>query len=138
MIVLDASAGVNIAQDTEAGRVLSFMLEELEGEPISACDIYRAEVRNALWKYTKSGLLSTGDAIDLVHDALDLVDEYVPIEDLGDEAFLAASTYGHPVYDMFYLCLARREGATLLTLDKKLANLCQRAGVNCIGEAELD
>ena len=93
MIVLDASAGVNIAQDTEAGRVLSFMLEELEGEPISACDIYRAEVRNALWKYTKSGLLSTGDAIDLVHDALDLVDEYVPIEDLGDEAFLAASTY---------------------------------------------
>lgn len=138
MIVLDASAGVNIAQDTEIGKALALMLEESEGEPIAACDIYQAEVRNAFWKYARSGLLDNGDAINLVHDALNLVDEYVPIGDLGDEALMAASAYGHPVYDMLYLCLARREGATLLTLDKKLAELCQRAGVNCIGEMELD
>lgn len=138
MIVLDASAGVNIAQDTEIGKALALMLEESEGEFIAACDIYQAEVRNAFWKYARAGLLSSGDAVDLVHDALDLVDEYVSIESLGDEAFMAASAYGHPFYDMLYLCLARRKGATLLTLDKKLAALCQRAGVNCIGEMELN
>lgn len=51
---------------------------------------------------------------------------------------LEAIRFKDPVHDMRYLCLARREGATLLTLDKKLAKLCQHAGVNCIGEAELN
>ncbi len=136
MIVLDASAAVNIAYDTEIGRAFAFMLEELEGEPIVACDIYRAEVRNAFWKYTKAGLLDDTAALDRIHDALDLVDEYISIEELGDEAFMAASMHGHSFYDMLYFCLARRKGATLMTLDKKLAKICQDAGVNCIEEVK--
>lgn len=137
MIVLDASAAVNIAQDTNAGRACAFMLEELEGEPIATCDIYRAEVRNAFWKYARAGLIDNAAALDSIRDALDLIDEYVPIDELGDEAFMAASMYGHSFYDMLYFCLARRKGATLMTLDKKLAKLCQDAGVNCIEEVAL-
>ena len=38
----------------------------------------------------------------------------------------------HSSYDLFYLILARREGATLFTIDRKLQDLCARNGVNCV------
>lgn len=35
---------------------------------------------------------------------------------------------------MFYFMLARRLGATLFTLDRKLMALCEENGVDCVGE----
>ena len=48
------------------------------------------------------------------------------------EALIEAIRLDHPVYDLLYLVLARREGATLFTLDQKLQNLCLDNGVNCV------
>ena len=42
----------------------------------------------------------------------------------------------HPVYDLFYVTLARRNAAALFTADKKLVALCERMGVNCVCEVE--
>lgn len=39
---------------------------------------------------------------------------------------------GHSSYDLFYLVLARRTGATLFTLDKKMQELALDAGINSI------
>lgn len=38
---------------------------------------------------------------------------------------------------MFYFVLARRNAATLLTLDKRLNALCEREGVGCIHEVHV-
>lgn len=136
MLVLDTSAAVDIVRETEKGIALALLMEEA-GESVLACDLFRAEVRNALWKYARAHIVTRQEALDCIDDACGLVDEFVPIEELGDEAFAEALRLNHSVYDMLYLCLARRRGATLLTLDKRLAALCHEAGVNCVEEVEL-
>jgi predicted nucleic acid-binding protein len=37
--------------------------------------------------------------------------------------------FDHPIYDMVYLVLARRNNAKLLTMDKKLISAAKKAGV---------
>ena len=36
----------------------------------------------------------------------------------------------HSIYDMIYLVLARRNNATLLTMDQRLVASAEKAGVN--------
>ena len=45
---------------------------------------------------------------------------------LADEALRIAVAINHPAYDCFYLALARREAAPLVTADKRLAAAAQR------------
>lgn len=132
MIVLDTSAAVEIARGTELGRALSALLLEREEERVASCDLLQVEVRSAMWKYVRTKIMDEKSAQDCIRDALDLVDDFIPIEELGDEAFAEAIFHNHSVYDMLYLCLARRNSATLFTLDKKLVALCRKAHVSCI------
>lgn len=134
MIVLDANAAVHVARKTEEGEAFAALMEE---EPIVSCDLFRAEIRNAFWRYARAEVMDREEAVACTEDALELVDEYVPIEELGEEAFNEALLLKHSVYDMLYLCLARRRGATLFTLDKRLAALCEQTGVNCVSMVDL-
>ena len=63
---------------------------------------------------------------------LSLVDEFVPDTDLWEEALSESLRLRHSPYDLLYLVLARRNAATLLTLDHKLQKLCLDNGVNCV------
>lgn len=49
----------------------------------------------------------------------------IPLHLLADEAAGTAIALNHPVYDCFYLALARRENAPLITADKRLAAAAQ-------------
>jgi predicted nucleic acid-binding protein len=40
-----------------------------------------------------------------------------------------ALRHGHPVYDCFYLALADREGATIVTVDQAQFELARRARI---------
>lgn len=66
-----------------------------------------------------------------------LITDFIAPEDYLAEAFMEALNHDHSVYDMLYLCLARRNAATLFTRDKKLMELCLKAKVNCIEEVDL-
>jgi predicted nucleic acid-binding protein len=35
----------------------------------------------------------------------------------------------HPIYDCFYLALARQEAATLVTMDRRLGEIADRIGI---------
>ena len=48
------------------------------------------------------------------------------------EALIESVRVKHSVYNMLYLTLARREGATLLTLDKKLLTLAKKNGIETL------
>lgn len=69
--------------------------------------------------------------------ALGLVDHYHRMSDFAVETYRAALQFDHPVYDMYYLVLARHMGAMLVTLDRKLARVCDEAGVDCVHETKL-
>jgi predicted nucleic acid-binding protein len=55
-----------------------------------------------------------------IEKALALVDKLQPLRDLVPEVLELAARTDNSVYDLFYLALARRTGATLLTADLAL------------------
>jgi predicted nucleic acid-binding protein len=61
-----------------------------------------------------------------------LVDEFVPIAENNLEALHEAIRLEYSVYDMLYLTLARRTGATLMTLDGPLNTIAEREGIEIV------
>ena len=76
--------------------------------------------------------MDNAEAMTLMRDAVALVNTFAPIRENYIEAYHEALRLKHSVYDMLYLTLARRNGATLVTLDEKLMHLCEDHGVDCI------
>lgn len=132
MIVLDCSAAVEMARKTDKGKAFAGLV--LQGEKIIASEMLFAEVRNVFWKYVRAGLLSERLALRYIHQALALVDEFIPLSENADEAFSEAVRQNHSVYDMFYVTLVRRNCATLFSADEKLVALCEEMGLDCVSE----
>ena len=132
MIVLDASAAVDMARKTEAGLALLEMY--LTNEKTISCDLIRAEAASVFRKFTRTEHVPPEQAEAFYQDALRLVDEFYPIAELQTEALRESMRLNHSTYDLFYFVLARRTGGTLFTLDQKLMRLCLDNGVNCIQE----
>lgn len=130
MIVLDCNAAVAMASKTEEGHALSMLIET--GEEIIAPSLFYAELMHALCKMTRAGMLSKEAAAEKGTYALSLVDRFVDDSQFWPEAMTLSLDLSHSSYDMFYLLLARRTGATVFTLDRKLQNLCLDNGVNCL------
>ncbi|WP_165062015.1 MULTISPECIES: type II toxin-antitoxin system VapC family toxin [unclassified Adlercreutzia] len=129
MVVMDCSAAVNIALDNEKGNGLLMLLQP--NEEIIAPTFFRIELRNSFWKYIVHGEMDELTAQERMTYAESLITKFVHTEDYMTEVFSQAVKFQHPVYDMLYLCMTRRNGATLFTLDQKLMQICREAKVNC-------
>lgn len=129
MIVLDCSAAVAIMRDTAEGRAFRLLMEK--GEMVIAPELFFAELGNALWKYARIGEVKGTQVKALFKRCASMVDRFYADGDLSVEAVSEAIRLDHSVYDMLYLVLARRMGATLFTLDRRLQALCMRQGVEC-------
>ena len=127
MVVLDASVGTGIAR--EDPRALGFKSLILKDEKVVAPSLYQAEVSHVFSKYFRGGYIDADLAKSYAAKAVGLIDEFVDMQDMVAEVTREACRLRHSAYDMFYLVLARRRGATLLTLDKRLAKLADEAGV---------
>jgi predicted nucleic acid-binding protein len=125
--VLDASAAIEIvverAQAARLGRILE------EADLVLAPDLFIPEVVNAMWKYHRFERWNLAVCDRTLEAALGLVDVLVPSRELYGEAFLLARTTRRPAYDMFYVALARREDATLLTTDAQLRKEAELQGI---------
>jgi predicted nucleic acid-binding protein len=84
------------------------------------------EVANTFWKLQRAGHLADLDPQQLLAEARDLVDRVEADRHLQAEALALACHHDHPVYDCLYLTLARREAATVISLDRRLQQLAQR------------
>lgn len=135
MVVIDASAAVAMAKNSEEGQAMRSLL--CKPERIIAPRCFLEEMANVAWKYVAIGDLSEEDAMGLFWEASELVDYYADTESLLTEAIHEAMIHHHSVYDMIYFVLARRNAATLFTLDEKLRAICVSSGVNCIGVKQL-
>lgn len=128
--ILDVSAAVEIILDKEKK---DKFLEAIEASEIAlAPDLFIAEIANVFWKLQKANLVTHNDCVQYVEDGLTLVDDLVDARDLWKEALGESVRNNHPVYDMLYAVLARRNDATLITNDRALFGICSKLNINCL------
>lgn len=130
IIVLDASAGIEVALDREKAKAFEGHL--LKASKIITSDLYKAETANVLWKYVKANLLPKEDALRIYGNCENIIDEFVDISENVEEAISESIRLNHSTYDLLYFSLARRHGAILITVDKKLTALAEKNGVEII------
>ena len=124
-LVVDASVAAKWVLP-EPGSDRADMLR-LASEPIIAPDLVHAEIGNAVWKRAVQGEFSTATAVESLSTATGLYTSLVPMAELAARATELAITLKHPIYDCFYLALAERERATLISADKRLLAAGKRA-----------
>lgn len=132
MLVVDCSAAVAMVQGTPHGKALRALT--LTGEEMVAPDILPYELANVAWKMTHADTATGKEARQLVEDCLALVDTLYDAKPLLAEVLHESRRLDHPAYDIFYLVLARRLDACLLTLDKPLIRLCVENGIDVVQE----
>jgi predicted nucleic acid-binding protein len=125
-LIVDASMAVKWFVE-EPGSAEAERLLEREG--LVAPSLILAEVANALWKRVGRRAATLEQAVVALDRIPRVLSELHAIEPLCAEAIRLAVQHDHPIYDCFYVALARREGAPLITADRKMAALAERAGL---------
>jgi predicted nucleic acid-binding protein len=131
-VVLDANAAVEVALEGKAAGHLSAKLSE--SEEVIAPELLFPEVVIAVWKYHRFAEFDLEKCEKMLELAIGLVDRFVSHREIYREAFALSRIQKSRAavvntYDMFYLALARREDAVLLTLDATLKKEAKRAGI---------
>ena len=125
--VLDASAALHVAMRLPTAEAIIDKLEQ--ASLVLVPQLYFSETANALWKYVSHKQLSAEQAIERYQDICALPDQAISDQTLALEALSLATTYNHPVYDMIYAVLARRNACGVLSKDSRLAKLLVSVGV---------
>lgn len=130
IVVLDASAGIEIILARPRAEQFSNFIRD--SDVVLSTELYRAETANTLWKYYQHGLLTEQEALQKSEDVVNIVDQFFEIKKNLYESLSEAMKLQHSVYDLLYLTLARRQGATLVSLDKKLLQLCKECKIHTL------
>lgn len=93
----------------------------IERFKLTAPSLILSEIGNALWKYVRAGVMTR----EAVHAAFDGIESrYFKTEPIDEALSLSALSMAieldHPIYDCYYLALARKNGIPLITDDRKL------------------
>lgn len=126
-VVLDANAAIDFLLDGRDSARLAAILKS--ADEIIAPDLLFVELANAIGKMHRFKNLSLYLCDFALQGAEDLLDRAVPCRELYRDAFALARTSQRSAYDMLYLALARREAATLLTLDASLKKEAEHQGI---------
>ena len=87
-----------------------------------APELIIAEIGNAAWKKRSRNEIDVVSAIFVVRHAPLVFASLVSTIDLAESAMRLSATLLHPIYDCFYLVLAEREGAPIVSADARLAD----------------
>lgn len=128
IVVLDTSAAIEIVLQRDSAQSLAEVVREADW--VIAPTLFITEVNNVFWKYHKFADYPYPDCERDIEQTIALPDEYINEIELYREAFKLGCTLDHPIYDMLYMVLARRNRAKLLTMDKKLITVAHKAGVD--------
>ncbi len=85
-----------------------------------------AEIGNALWKSALRGDMAGQDVPHVLRTAASHYARLIPVETIAADAMKLAIELKHPIYDCFYLALAERERAPLVSADKRLLMAAKR------------
>lgn len=130
-IVLDASAALAAVLGR---RPAAGVLDVLAGaSTVVAPDLFASEVGNGLWKYVSAGEITVEEAAVALEAGLSLVERFIPVTELAQEALREAAHHRQPVYDLCYAIAARREGCAVLTIDARLQKLLAKMEIPVAG-----
>lgn len=118
MIVLDASAVLEMVLNTEAGRQVIERIED-PAESLHAPHLMGVEVTQVLRRYVRSQHLAEATAVSALGDLLDLGVARYDHEPLLPRVWQLRENV--TAYDGVYLALAEVLDAPLLTRDRRLA-----------------
>ena len=94
-----------------------------------APDLVYAEVANALLRYVRARELASADAQTSLRLILEVPLRTVSLRTLAPDALALAEEIGLSIYDAAYALLARATGATLVTADRRLAQVAGAAAL---------
>jgi predicted nucleic acid-binding protein len=118
-VVCDASALVALLLD--AGPEGRWATDALTGTDLAAPSLALFECANIIRRHELAALVSADQAAQAHADLLDLAIEQWPYELLASRAW--ALRQNLPSYDASYVALAELTGATLVTLDRRIARV---------------
>lgn len=104
-----------------------------EADVVLAPDTYPAEITNVFWKYGHLAELPQDTCQKGISYCLDLVDDYIGTQHLCREVFSESIRSKHSAYDIFYLIVARRNDAVILTRDSRMIDAAHVLGVEVAG-----
>lgn len=117
-MIVDANVALKwfvIEPDSDAAhRLLS------SGDALWAPEVILAELANVAWLKIRDEQMDKAVAGELFVALKRLIDVFVPAADLASRALQISIALDHPAYDCFYLALAERERAPLVTADMRL------------------
>jgi predicted nucleic acid-binding protein len=125
--VLDVSGAAQILLQTSKRDKFEAVLKD--ASLTLAPDLYISELSNTLWKYCQKEIYTPVECVQLINNGLNYINKFIDSNDVWEEAFSEAVKNKHPVYDMFYAVIARRNGGTLVTNDEDLAKICKKLGI---------
>ncbi len=118
MIVVAASAAIRWFMPASPGGQPSGL--PTTDAPLVAPDLFIAEVRNAALVYLRKKELTLDQAKDMVSTIDRLMAGLFPLAEFSDGAWAMALEHDHPVYDCFYVEVARSLDTVLITADERL------------------
>ncbi|MEW5815317.1 MAG: type II toxin-antitoxin system VapC family toxin [Spirochaetota bacterium] len=121
---LDVSAAVEIVMQRDNAQNIS--RQSTQADWVITPDLFRSEISNAVGKYYKATLLSHEECVQNVEDSIMMIDDFFNSKDLWREALAEGIKNRHPVYDMFYVVLVRRNDGKIISNDKKVKELCKK------------
>ena len=130
ILALDASAAAEVVLARPKARFMGKAIEEAEW--VLAPDLFVAELSNVLWKCHALAGMEAEECATRTEAGILLVDDFVPSGELWREALAEAAKSGHPVYDLLYLVVARRNGAALATCDRRRRELAKKLKVGLV------
>jgi predicted nucleic acid-binding protein len=126
-VVLDASAVAKLLIEEPGSDVVRGIVAT---EPHRlAPELLVAEVGNMLWRRMRNGTTPVAAADRLMRAVPRAVTSLEALAPLSQDALEIALRHNHPIYDCFYVALARRESSALVTADRRLAQLAAVEGV---------
>jgi predicted nucleic acid-binding protein len=124
IIIINASFAVKwVLPEPDSNRATALRKRE---DDFAAPSLVIAEVGNAIWKRAVRGEISETDAVAAVETAMAHFAEVVPLDELAARAMQIAIDLRHPIYDCFYLALAERERAPIVSTDARLLAAASR------------
>jgi predicted nucleic acid-binding protein len=120
MIVVDANVAVKwIIKQPLRDRALAVLKR---GDILVAPTLFVSEVTSAVWQYVRAGQIGSEQAREGLSAVLEQMMLLEEDRHLAESALAVAVELGYAPYDCFYLVMAIRRDAQLVTADKRLVN----------------
>ena len=126
-LVVDASVAVKWFFEERGHEQARALLGD--DNPLIAPSIILAEIANAAWKRFRRHEIDRSDADAVVTLMIGPFSDIAPIEAIAAAAAQLSLDLDHPIYDCFYVALALRERAPLVTADRKVWTIARRQDI---------